>query len=79
MVEFAQVRDAANRLPSASGKDRLRIIGAGRSRRRRVASKEVAFELFGGDVRLDAHVLAALRYALLHVGPKSSAHALSSG
>jgi two-component system chemotaxis sensor kinase CheA len=39
-------------------------------------AKEVEFESSGGDVRLEAHVLAALRDALLHVVRNAVAHGL---
>jgi two-component system chemotaxis sensor kinase CheA len=77
-AEFAQVQDAANR---------LRLLPAGavfasleRAIRDAAQSlhKEVVFETFGGDYRLDAHVLTALRDALLHVVRNSVAHGIES-
>jgi len=66
-AEFAQVRDATNRLrllPAATVFSSLEraVRDAAQS-----LHKEVMFESFGGANRLDAHVLAALRDALLHV------------
>lgn len=74
--EFTQVRDAANRLrllPSAT-------VFASLERAVRDAAqslqKEVLFESFGGDIRLDTPVLAALRDALLHVVRNAVAHGI---
>jgi two-component system chemotaxis sensor kinase CheA len=77
-AEFAQVRDAANRLrllPAAA-------IFAPLERAVRDAAqslhKEVMFECHGGDNRLDTHVLAGLRDALLHVVRNAVAHGIES-
>jgi two-component system chemotaxis sensor kinase CheA len=77
-AEFVQVRDAANRLrlsPAAT-------VFASLERAVRDAAlslhKEVLFESFGGDNRLDAHILAALRDALLHVVRNAVAHGIES-
>src|SRR5260370_12854629 len=64
-AEFTQVRDATNRLrllPAATVFSSLEraVRDAAQS-----LHKEVMFESFGGANRLDAHVLAALRDALL--------------
>src|SRR5882757_130329 len=74
--EFAQVRDATNRLrllPAATVFSSLEraVRGAAQS-----LHKEVMFESFGGANRLDAHVLAALRDALLHVVRNAVAHGI---
>ncbi len=76
--EFAQVRDATNRLrllPAAT-------LFASLERAVRDAAqslhKEVLFESFGGEHRLDAHVLAALRDALPHVARNAVAHGIES-
>src|SRR5260370_22211364 len=66
-AEFTQVRDATNRLrllPAATVFSSLEraVRDAAQS-----LHKEVMFESFGGANRLDAHVLAALRDALLHL------------
>jgi two-component system chemotaxis sensor kinase CheA len=77
-AEFAQVRDATNR---------LRLLPAGtvfssleRAVRDAAQSlhKEVMFESFGGANRLDAHVLAAIRDALLHVVRNAVAHGIET-
>jgi len=75
-AEFAQVRDATNRLrllPAASVFSSLE-----RAARDAAQSlhKEVLFESFGGANRLDAHVLAAIRDALLHVVRNAVAHGI---
>jgi len=75
-AEFAQVGEATNRLrllPAAT-------IFASLERAVRDAAqslqKDVLFESFGGDNRLDAHVLAALRNALFHVVRNAVAHGI---
>ncbi len=75
-TEFAQVRDATNRLrllPASTVFSSLEraVRDAAQSLR-----KEVLFESFGGANRLDAHVLAALRDALLHVVRNAVAHGI---
>jgi two-component system chemotaxis sensor kinase CheA len=75
-VEFAQVRDATNRLrllPAATVFSSLEraVRDAAQS-----LHKEVLFESFGGANRLDAHVLAAIRDALLHVVRNAVAHGI---
>jgi two-component system chemotaxis sensor kinase CheA len=77
-AEFAQVRDATNRLrllPAATVFPSLEraVRDAAQS-----LHKEVLFESSGGDIRLDAHVLAALRDALLHVVRNAVAHGIES-
>jgi two-component system, chemotaxis family, sensor kinase CheA len=77
-AEFRQVRDAANRLrllPASA-------IFAGLERAVRDAAqaldKDVRFEGLGGNNRLDTHVLAGLRDALLHIVRNSVAHGIES-
>jgi two-component system chemotaxis sensor kinase CheA len=74
--ELAQVRDAAHRLrllPASS-------VFAGLERAARDVAqglnKRIAFHPSGGDIRLDAHVLLALRDALLHVVRNAVAHGI---
>jgi two-component system chemotaxis sensor kinase CheA len=77
-AELTRVRDASNRLrllPAAG------IFGSLERAVRDAAQtlgKEVLFESFGGEHRLDAHVLAALRDALLHVVRNAVAHGIES-
>jgi two-component system chemotaxis sensor kinase CheA len=75
-AEFAQVRDATNRLrllPAATVFPPLEraVRDAAQS-----LGKEVRFESVGGTSRLDAHVLAALRGALPHVVRNAVAHGI---
>ena len=75
-AEFAQVCDATNRLrllPAAAVFSSLEraVRDAAQS-----LHKDVVFESFGGANRLDAHVLAALRDALLHVVRNAVAHGI---
>jgi two-component system chemotaxis sensor kinase CheA len=75
-TEFAQVRDATNRLrllPAATVFPPLEraVRDAAQS-----LDKEVRFESVGGTSRLDAHVLAALRGALPHVVRNAVAHGI---
>ena len=75
-AEFAQVRDATNRLrlvPTASVFSSLEraVRDAAQSLR-----KDVVFQAFGGTNRVDAHVLAALRDALIHVVRNAVAHGI---
>lgn len=77
-AEVAQVRDVGNRLrllPAATifGPLERAIRDAAQS-----LHKEVLFECAGGDQRLDAHVLAGLRDALLHVVRNAVAHGIES-
>ncbi len=74
--ELAQVRDTASqvRLIPASA-----VFGTMRRAIRNSAEalgKEVEFETTGGEHRLDAHVLAAVRDALLHVVRNAVAHGI---
>ena len=77
-TEFAQVRDVTNRLRLLS----VDTVCASLERVVRDAAqslhKEVLFESFGGDIRLDAHVLAALRDALPHAVRNAVAHGIES-
>src|ERR1700682_223760 len=75
-TEFAQVRDATNRLrllPAATVFPPLEraVRDAAQS-----LGKEVRVESVGGTSRLDAHVLAALRGALPHVVRNAVAHGI---
>ncbi|HVJ04691.1 MAG TPA: response regulator [Candidatus Saccharimonadales bacterium] len=76
--ELAQVRDTASqvRLIPVSA-----VFGTMRRAIRNSAEalgKEVEFETSGGEHRLDAHVLAAVRDALLHVVRNAVAHGIES-
>jgi len=74
--QLLRVRDAVSHLrlvpaASVSGALQRAVRDAAQSLGRRVE-----FELGGGEVRLDPHVLAALRDALLHVVRNSVAHGI---
>ncbi|HWZ42131.1 MAG TPA: response regulator [Candidatus Saccharimonadales bacterium] len=73
-AEFAQVRDAANRLRLLPAKTVFASLERAARDAARTLRKEVLFESFGGEIRLDTHVLAALRDALLHVVRNAVAH-----
>lgn len=75
-AEFAQVRDATNRLrllPAATVFPSLEraVRDAAQS-----LQKEVRFDSIGGSNRIDAHVLTVLRGALLHVVRNAVAHGI---
>lgn len=75
-AEFAQIRDAAHRLrllPAAAVFPSLERDARDAAQ---LLHKEVAFESFGGTTRLDAHVLAALRDALMHIVRNAVAHGI---
>jgi two-component system chemotaxis sensor kinase CheA len=76
--ELRQVRDAGNRLrllPASSVFPSLERAtrDAGHS-----LGKKIAFHASGGDLRLDTHVLAAIRDALIHVVRNAVAHGIES-
>jgi len=77
-AEFAQVRDAANRLRLLPAKTVFASLERAVRDAAQSLRKEVTFTLFGGEIRLDAHVLAALRDALLHVVRNAVAHGIES-
>jgi len=76
--ELRQLRDAA---------ERLRLVGAGtlftvleRTARdtARALSKEIVFEASGGDIRLDADILATVQGALVQIVRNAVAHGIES-
>lgn len=75
-VLLSQVRDAANRVRLLPAE----VIFSSLERSTRDAAqalkKKVRFEAAGGDTRLDAHVLAAIRDALLHLVRNAVAHGI---
>ncbi|MCW8133268.1 MAG: response regulator, partial [Planctomycetota bacterium] len=77
-LELAQVRDAANQLRLLPAQ----VVFASVERAVRDAAetlhKPVRFEAGGGETRLDAHVLAAIRDALLHLVRNAVAHGIES-
>jgi len=77
-TEFAQVRDAANRLRLLPASTVFASLERAVRDAAQALQKNVQFESFGGDSRLDTHVLAALRDALLHVVRNAVAHGIES-
>jgi two-component system chemotaxis sensor kinase CheA len=77
-AEFAQVRDAANRLRLLPASTVFASLERAVRDAAQTLQKDVLFESFGGDFRLDTHVLAALRDALLHVVRNAVAHGIES-
>jgi len=77
-TEFGQVRDASNRLRLLPAAIVFPSLERGLRDAAQSLGKEVLFESSGGDIRLDAHVLAALRDALLHVVRNAVAHGVES-
>jgi two-component system chemotaxis sensor kinase CheA len=77
-AEFAQVRDAANRLRLLPASTVFASLERAVRDAAQTLQKDVRFESFGGDSRLDTHVLAALRDALLHVVRNAVAHGIES-
>jgi two-component system chemotaxis sensor kinase CheA len=77
-AEFAQVRDATNHLRLLPAANIFPLLERAVRDAAQSLNKEVLFESFGGDIRLDAHVLAALRDALPHVVRNAVAHGIES-
>jgi len=75
-AEFAQVRDATNRLRLLPAASIFSSLERGARDAAQSLHKEVLFESFGGANRLDTHVLAAIRGALLHVVRNAVAHGI---
>lgn len=75
-AEFAQVRDAANRLRLLPASTVFASLERAVRDAAQALQKNVLFESFGGGFRLDTHVLAALRDALLHVVRNAVAHGI---
>jgi two-component system chemotaxis sensor kinase CheA len=77
-AEFAQVSDAANRLRLLPASTVFAPLERAVRDAAQALQKNVLFASFGGDCRLDTHVLAALRDALLHVVRNAVAHGIES-
>jgi two-component system, chemotaxis family, sensor kinase CheA len=76
--EFAQVRDATNRLRLLPATTVFSSLERAVRDAAQSLHKDVIFESSGGANRLDAHVLGALRDALLHVVRNAVAHGVES-
>ena len=77
-VELAQVSDAAGRLRLLPVSTVFATLERTVRDAAQALQKEVLFESFGGDNRLDMHVLAGLRDALLHVVRNAVAHGIET-
>ena len=77
-AEFAQVREATNRLRLLSAATVFPSLERAVRDAAQSLHKEIRFESSGGDIRLDTHVLTALRDALLHVVRNAVAHGIES-
>lgn len=77
-MEFAQVRDAANRLRLLPVANVFSSLERAVRDAAQTLHKEVLFESFGGENRLDAQVLAGLRSALLHAVRNAVAHGIEN-
>jgi two-component system, chemotaxis family, sensor kinase CheA len=75
-TEFAQVRDATNRLRLVPVSTLFALLERVARDAAQSLHKQVLFESFGGATRLDAEVLAALRVALPHVVRNAVAHGI---
>lgn len=75
-AELAQVRDATNRLRLLPAATVFPLLERAVRDAAQSLQKEVVFESFGGGNRIDAHVLTALRGALLHVVRNAVAHGI---
>src|SRR5258708_13462836 len=65
-AEFAQVRDAANRLRLLPASTVFASLERAVRDAAQTLQKDVLFESFGGDSRLDTHGLPTLHDPLLH-------------
>jgi two-component system, chemotaxis family, sensor kinase CheA len=77
-IELQQVRDAADRLRLLPVDSAFASLERAVRDAAHALGKEVAFRAIGEDARLDAHVLDALRGALLHTVRNAVAHGVES-
>ncbi|MCB9736810.1 MAG: response regulator [Deltaproteobacteria bacterium] len=78
LVELGQVRDAAERLRLVPARAVFTALERAARDAARALGKDVVFSATGGEQRLDAHVLAALRDALLHVVRNAVVHGVEA-
>jgi two-component system, chemotaxis family, sensor kinase CheA len=76
--ELTGVREVAGRLRLVPAHTIFPALARATRDAAQALGKRVELETSGGDVRLDAHVLAALRDALLHVVRNAVAHGVES-
>jgi two-component system chemotaxis sensor kinase CheA len=74
--ELEEVQDRAARLRLVAADTLFAPLARAVRDAAAVVTRQVAFETGGGDIRLDAHVLAAVRDALLHVVRNAVAHGI---
>jgi two-component system chemotaxis sensor kinase CheA len=72
--ELAEIRDVAHRLRLIPAHSLFPALDRAVRDAAQALGKRVVFDASGGDVRLDANVLAALRDALLHVARNAVTH-----
>ncbi len=76
--EFAELRDVAHRLRLIPAHSVFQAVQRAVRDAAQELGKRVDFEASGGDVRLDASVLASLRDALAHVARNAVAHGIEA-
>lgn len=76
--ELADVRDGTDRLRLVPAQSLLPSLTRATRDAAQALGKRVEFELRGGALRLDAHVLGPLRDALLHLVRNAVAHGIES-
>ena len=74
--ELARVRDASGRLRLLPAASVFASLERAVRDAARALQKDATFQTFGGEQRLDAHVLGAMRDALLHVVRNAVAHGI---
>jgi two-component system chemotaxis sensor kinase CheA len=76
--ELLQLRDLAGRMRLVAARTLFAPLARATRDAADAVGKQVEFETAGGDVRLEAHVLAGLRDALLHVVRNAVAHGIEA-
>ena len=76
--ELAELRDVAHRLRLIPAQTVFPSLDRSVRDAAQTLGKRVVFEASGGDVRIDANVLASLRDALMHVVRNAVAHGVES-
>jgi len=74
--EFAQVRDASGQLRLLPAASVFASLERAVRDAARALQKDATFQAFGGEQRLDTHVLGAMRDALLHMVRNAVAHGI---
>jgi two-component system chemotaxis sensor kinase CheA len=76
--ELRQVRDAANRLRLLPASSVFPTLERAARDAAHALGKTIAFHASGGEIRLDAHVLAAMRDGLIHAVRNAVAHGIET-